>query len=77
MIPAAASAAFVRRCVRAPGADAALATYAVVFAAGQCLGPVPAGYIADASGSLSAALAGSALVLLAGAALAWRQRELV
>ena len=76
MIPAAASAAFVRRCVRAPGADAALATYAVVFAAGQCLGPVPAGYLADASGSLSAALACSALVLLAGAALAWRQREL-
>lgn len=77
MIPAAASTAFVRRCVRHAGADAAMATYAVVFAAGQCLGPVLAGFIADAFGSLAAALAASVLVLLVAAALAARQRELV
>ena len=77
MIPGAASTAFVRRCVRQPGADAALATYSVVFAAGQCIGPVPAGFIADATGSLSAALALSAALLLLGATLASRQREMV
>jgi predicted MFS family arabinose efflux permease len=77
MIPAAASTAFVRRCVRQPGADAALATYSVVFAAGQCIGPVPAGFVADATGSLSAALALSAALLLLGAAIASRQREMV
>jgi predicted MFS family arabinose efflux permease len=76
MIPAAASTAFVRRGVRAPSADAALATYAVVFAAGQCVGPVPAGLLADATGSVSAALALGAALLLAGAAIASRQREL-
>lgn len=76
MIPAAASTAFVRRCARQPGADAALATYSVVFAAGQCIGPVPAGFVADASGSLAAALALSAALLLAGAAVASRQREM-
>jgi len=76
MIPAAASAAFVRRCVRQPGVDAALATFSVVFAAGQCIGPVLAGFIADALGSLAAAVAASALVLLAAAACAARQREL-
>jgi len=48
-----------------------------VFAAGQCLGPVLAGFIADAFGSLAAALAASVLVLLVAAALAARQRELV
>ena len=75
MIPAAASTAFVRRGVRTPSADAALAAYAVVFAAGQCIGPVPAGLLADATGSVSAALALGAALLLAGAAVASRQRE--
>ena len=75
MIPAAASTAFVRRGVRTPSADAALAAYAVVFAAGQCIGPVPAGLLADATGSVSAALALGAALLLAGAAIASRQRE--
>jgi predicted MFS family arabinose efflux permease len=76
MIPGGASTAFVRRCVRPPDADAALAAYAVVFAAGQCIGPIPAGFVADATGSLSAALALSAVLLLLGALLASRQREL-
>jgi predicted MFS family arabinose efflux permease len=75
MMPAAASTAFVRRCVQPRGVDAALATFSMVFAAGQCLGPVLAGWVADAAGSLAAALAAAATVLLAAAALALRQRE--
>jgi hypothetical protein len=47
------------------------AARALLLAAG-----VPAGFVADASGSLSAALALSAASLLAGAAIASRQRAM-
>ena len=44
-----------------------LATYTVVFAAGQPIGPILAGAVADASGTLFAGLATSVVVLLIGA----------
>ena len=49
---------------------AGLATYTVVFAAGQPFGPLLAGAVADASGTLFAGLATSVVVLLIGAVAA-------
>lgn len=49
---------------------AGLATYTVVFAAGQPIGPLLAGAVADASGTLFAGLATSVVVLLIGAVAA-------
>ena len=53
---------------------AGLATYTVVFAAGQPVGPLLAGAVADATGTLFAGLATSVLVLLAGVVAAALQR---
>ena len=76
MLPAAASGVFVRRCVPRASIDAAIATYSVVFSSGQCIGPIVTGALADASGSLQLALGSSTLLLIAGAAVSLRQREL-
>lgn len=53
---------------------AGLATYTVVFGAGQPIGPLLAGAVADASGTLFAGLATSVVVLLIGAVAAALQR---
>ena len=53
----------------------AVAVFTVVFAVGQAIGPVLAGWLADATQSLRAGLAGSVAILLAASALAMLQRE--
>lgn len=53
-----------------------ISAFTIVFAAGQIVGPTIVGWIADQSGGLQQGLLFSALTLLVGAALAWRQRPL-
>jgi predicted MFS family arabinose efflux permease len=53
----------------------AVAVFTFVFAIGQAIGPVLAGWLADATQSLQAGLAGSVGMLLAAAAAALGQRE--
>ncbi|MBN9425014.1 MAG: YbfB/YjiJ family MFS transporter [Burkholderiales bacterium] len=57
-----------------PAWGAAMATYTILFAAGQIAGPIVTGLLADASGSLRPGLALSVLVLLGGAMAAAAQR---
>ena len=54
----------------------AVAVFTVVFAVGQAIGPVLTGWLADATHSLYAGLAGSVAILLAGSATAMCQREI-
>ena len=56
---------------------ATVALYTTVFAIGQTLGPIGAGWLADVSGSLSTSLWMSALVLFAGGVLALFQRSIL
>ena len=67
---------FIKRALPSPAWGSAIATFTVVFAAGQIAGPVAIGWLADSSGSLRIGLAGSAALLAAGAALALAQRDL-
>lgn len=53
----------------------AVAVFTVVFAVGQAIGPVLTGWLADATQSLRAGLAGSVAILLAASATAMCQRE--
>ena len=53
-----------------------ISAFTIVFAAGQIVGPSIVGWIADSSGGLQQGLLFSALSLLIGALLAWRQRPL-
>jgi len=53
----------------------AVAVFTVVFAVGQAIGPVLTGWLADATHSLYAGLAGSVAILLAAGAIAMCQRE--
>ena len=53
----------------------AVAVFTVVFAIGQAIGPILSGWLADATQSLSAGLAGSVAILLAASAAAMLQRE--
>jgi predicted MFS family arabinose efflux permease len=53
----------------------AVAAFTVVFAIGQAIGPVLMGWLADATQSLYAGLAGSVTILLAASAAAMCQRE--
>lgn len=55
---------------------AGISGFTIVFAAGQIVGPLAVGWIADGPGGLQRGLAASALALWAGALLAWRQRAL-
>ena len=55
---------------------AAVAAFTVVFALGQSIGPILTGWLADATSSLYAGLAGSALILLLAGAVALCQREI-
>jgi MFS family permease len=48
----------------------------VVFAAGQIVGPIATGWLADRFGSLAPGLAGSAALLALGSLLALLQRDL-
>jgi predicted MFS family arabinose efflux permease len=53
-----------------------IGAFTIVFAAGQIVGPSLVGWVADGPGGLVRGFVVSAGVLLAGAALAWRQRAL-
>jgi predicted MFS family arabinose efflux permease len=53
----------------------AVAVFTLVFAIGQAIGPLLSGWLADATQSLYAGLAGSVAILLAASAAAMCQRE--
>jgi predicted MFS family arabinose efflux permease len=53
-----------------------IGAFTTVFALGQIIGPTMVGWISDRSGTLQTGLLASALALLAGALLGWRQRAL-
>ena len=53
-----------------------IAAFTIVFAAGQIVGPVLVGFVADRAGGLVAGLACSAGVLALGALAAWHQKPL-
>ena len=67
---------FIKRALPRPAWGSAIATFTVVFAAGQIAGPVVIGWLADRSGSLQVGLAGSAGLLALGAVVALAQRDL-
>ncbi|WP_433692787.1 YbfB/YjiJ family MFS transporter [Herbaspirillum seropedicae] len=55
---------------------AGISAFTIIFAVGQIIGPTIVGWIADGAGGLQRGLSFSALMLLAGALTAWRQRPL-
>ena len=61
-----------------PPADwpAGISAFTIIFAAGQIVGPTIVGWIADGAGGLQRGLVFSAVMLLAGALVASRQRPL-
>ena len=73
-IPAAIQ-SLVKKGLPKPAWGSAMAVFTVVFAAGQIVGPVATGWLADRFGSLRPGLAISAAILFAGAFIASRQRE--
>lgn len=68
--------AFARKALPPQQWGEAIAGFTILFALCQCLGPVLSGAISDAAGSLFAGLGFSALVLVAGAAVALWQRDI-
>lgn len=54
---------------------AAVAVFTVAFAIGQSIGPIFTGWLADATSSLFAGLAGSAIILLLAGVAALRQQD--
>jgi predicted MFS family arabinose efflux permease len=58
-----------------PAWGSAIAVFTVLFAIGQSIGPVLTGWLADATHSLYASLAGSVTILLAASAAAMYQPE--
>lgn len=67
---------FIKRALPKPAWGASMASFTVVFAAGQIVGPMATGWLADRYGSLMPGLAGSAALLALGALLALLQRDL-
>ncbi|MEF2279542.1 YbfB/YjiJ family MFS transporter [Deinococcus sp. YIM 134068] len=63
-----------RRTLPEPSWGRGIAAFTVIFAAGQTLGPLLTGALSDGAGGLRLGLGVSALVLLAGAGLAWGRR---
>ena len=68
--------AFVRHNLPASAWPSGIALYTIVFAAGQIVGPVFTGWIADGAGGLLRGLAVSAVLLAVGALLAALQKPL-
>lgn len=66
--------AFARRSLRENQWGLSVALFTTVFAIGQSIGPVAAGAIADATGSISAGLTAAAAVLMVAALVAILQR---
>ncbi|MDS1141231.1 YbfB/YjiJ family MFS transporter [Pusillimonas sp. SM2304] len=75
MVPSAAT-AFVKTNLPRPAWGSALAVATSLFALGQTIGPVAAGWLSDLTGSLSMGLAASAAVLVIGALIAMTQKPL-
>jgi MFS family permease len=75
MVPSAAT-GFVKTNLPKPAWGRALAIATTLFALGQTVGPVAAGWISDYTGSLSNGLAVSAGILVAGSLLALAQRPI-
>src|SRR5690606_23864227 len=75
MVPSAAT-AFVKTNLPRPAWGSALAVATSLFALGQTIGPVAAGWVSDWSGSLTTGLAASAAILLVGALIALMQKPL-
>jgi predicted MFS family arabinose efflux permease len=73
VVPTAAT-SFCRRYFEEPQWPSTMAVFTLVFASGQIVGPVAAGWIADRTGDVGGGLAAAALVLLAGALIALLQR---
>lgn len=68
--------AMVRHNLPASDWPAGISAFTIIFAVGQIIGPSIVGWIADGAGGLQRGLTFSALMLLAGALVAWRQRPL-
>jgi MFS family permease len=66
-----------KRALPKPAWGAAVATFTIVFSAGQIVGPVATGWLADMFGSLRVGLVLSVGVLAAGALVALAQRDVV
>jgi predicted MFS family arabinose efflux permease len=66
-----------KRALPKPAWGPAVATFTIVFACGQILGPVATGALADAFGGLAIGLALSVAVLMLGALVALLQRDVV
>lgn len=73
MIPAAVT-LLVRNELPRPAWGRAVAALTILFAAGQVIGPLATGWLADVTGSLFGGLAASVVCLLVGAAVALLQR---
>jgi predicted MFS family arabinose efflux permease len=68
--------ALVRHNLPAPAWPAGIATFTIVFAAGQIVGPTLTGWLADGPAGLAGGFVCSAALLALGALAAWRQRAL-
>ena len=68
--------AFARKALPPQQWAEAIAGFTILFALCQCLGPILSGAISDAAGSLFAGLGFSALLLVAGGAVALFQRDI-
>ena len=66
---------FIKRALPKPAWGSAMATFTVMFAAGQIVGPVAIGWLADLTGSLAGGLAVSAALLALGAVIALFQPD--
>lgn len=67
--------AMVAKALPKPAWGSGMATFTIVFGAGQVIGPVATGWLADLTGSLRPGLAASVAVLALGAVIALLQRE--
>ena len=67
--------AMVTRALPKPAWGSGMATFTIVFGAGQVIGPVATGWLADLTGSLRPGLGASVAVLAIGAVIALMQRD--
>ncbi len=67
--------ALVRRSLLARAWPAGIAAFTILFATGQCVGPIASGAVSDSFGGLKTGLGLSAIILVAGALVALAQRD--
>ena len=70
-----ATTALVRRSLPARVWPTGIAAFTILFATGQCVGPIVSGAVSDSFGGLKTGLSLSAIILVAGALVALAQRE--